>query len=169
MKYAFLMLVITCLFSCSSTTYYVVRHAEKGTVPAGSTMMANNPPLSEAGKERAEALKEILQTEKIGYIFSTNTIRTQSTAEPTRAYFNLQTATYNPMPDSIFISKLKGLKKNTLIVGHSNTVDDIANKLGGKINIPTDLAETSYDNLYILKKKGEKISFHAKKYGVATP
>jgi broad specificity phosphatase PhoE len=147
----------------------VVRHAEKGTVPAGSTMMANNPPLSEAGKLRAEALKGLLQSKKIGYIFSTNTIRTQSTAEPTRSYFNLQTITYNPMPDSTFISKLKGLKKNTLIVGHSNTVDDLANKLSGKINVPADLPETSFDNLYILKKKGNKINFYAKKYGVATP
>ena len=72
--------------------------------------------------------KEILKTKKIGYIFSTNTIRTRSTAEPVRAYFNLATEAYPPVPDSAFIARLKSLKKNTLIVGHSNTVDDIVNK-----------------------------------------
>jgi phosphohistidine phosphatase SixA len=169
MKICLLLLSFTVLLSCSSSRYYVVRHAEKGTVPAGSSMMANNPPLSEAGIQRAQTLKKLLQTKKIGYIFSTNTIRTQSTAEPTRSFFNLQTTTYNPMPDSTFITKLKALKKNTLIVGHSNTVDDIVNKLSGKINIPADLPETAFDNLYILKKKGKKILFYASKYGVATP
>jgi phosphohistidine phosphatase SixA len=153
--------------SCSQTIY-VVRHAEKALPEGTSTMMKNDPPLSEAGKERAEALKEVLKTEKIGAIFSTNMKRTLSTAEPTRAYFNLSVETYAPVPDSLFIHRLKTTRKNTLVVGHSNTVDDIVNRLCGATNIPGDLQDSDYDNLFVLKKKGKKIYFENRKYGKAS-
>ena len=164
MRFFLLFLFISLLSTACTRSYYIVRHAEK-VAAEGNTMASNNPPLTEAGKERAEALKEIMKTKKIGYIFSTNTNRTKLTAEPTRAYFNLETAFYSPQSDSVFIHKLKSLKKNTLIVGHSNTVDDIVNKLCGSIKIPADLKETEYDNLFVVKKKGRKMSLESKKYG----
>jgi broad specificity phosphatase PhoE len=61
-------------------------------------MMTNDPPLTEAGKQRAEDLKKTLKGKKIGYIFSTNTIRTRSTAEPLSVYLNLVIETYQPVP-----------------------------------------------------------------------
>lgn len=157
--------IILFVFASCRQTYYIVRHAEKETADVASTMMKNDPPLTEAGKQRAEDLKEILKTKKIGYIFSTNTIRTRSTAEPTRGYFNLVTETYTPLPDSAFISTLRSLKKNVLIVGHSNTVDDIVNKLCGQTKIPSDLPDTAYDNLFVITKKGKKWFFENRKYG----
>lgn len=168
MRILLISLTMLCITASCSHTIYVVRHAEKA-LPAGtSTMMKNDPPLSEAGKERAETLKDVLKTEKIRYIFATNTIRTQSTGEPTSAYFNLSIETYSPVPDSAFIYRLKTLKKNALVVGHSNTVDDIVNMLCGSPKIPGDLKETEYDNLFILKIKGKKISFENRKYGKAS-
>src|SRR5688572_21834558 len=157
-------LSLTLLLTACTRSFYIVRHAEKA-VADGNAMMSNDPPLTEAGKQRAEALKEVLKSRKVGYVFSTNTIRTKSTAEPVRAHFNLVTETYPPTPDTVFINRFKSLKKNTLIVGHSNTVDDIVNKLCGSIKIPGDLAETEYDNLFVVKKKGRKMSFETKKYG----
>ena len=155
---------LSLLLTACTRSFYIVRHAEKA-VADGNTMMSNDPPLTEAGKERAESLKETLKTKKIGYVFSTNTIRTKSTAEPVRAYYNLVTETYSPSPDTAFINRLRSLKKNSLIVGHSNTVDDIVNKLCGSIKIPGDLPETEYDNLFIVKKKGRKMSFENRNYG----
>lgn len=152
------------LASCSTQRYYIVRHAEKASVPAGTTMSSSNPPLTDAGKKRAEDLKEVLKTKKIGYVFSTNTIRTTATAEPTRAYFGLTTEIYPPVPDDAFINRLKALKKNTLIVGHSNTVDDIVNKLSG-IKQLSDLPETEYNHLFIIIKKGKKWKFESLYYG----
>ena len=102
--------------------------------------MSSDVPLTEKGKQRAEALKEILKDKKIAYVFSTNTIRTKSTAQPTADYFHLTTEIYGPRPDSAFISLLKSKKKNTLIVGHSNTVDDIVNMLCGEKKVAGDLA-----------------------------
>jgi hypothetical protein len=53
-------------------------------------------------------------------------------------------------------------------VGHSNTVDDIVNKLCGEIKVPADLPDTEYDNLYIITKKGNRYKFENKTYGTPT-
>ena len=127
--------------------------------------MSSDVPLTEKGKERAGTLKEILKNKKIAYVFSTNTIRTMSTAGPTADYFHITTEIYGPRPDSAFIGLLKSKKKNTLVVGHSNTVDDIVNMLCGEIKVPGDLPDTEYNNLFIVKKKGKRYLFYSQKYG----
>jgi phosphohistidine phosphatase SixA len=148
--------LIAVIFSSCSHSYYIVRHAEKATQEAN---MSSDVPLSDKGKERAEAIKDILKKKKIGYVFSTNTIRTKSTSQPTASYFNLATEIYGPRPDSAFISVIKSKKKSTLIVGHSNTVDDVVNMLCGEKKIPGDLPETEYNKLFIVKMKGKKLVF----------
>jgi phosphohistidine phosphatase SixA len=162
-------LLFSFIFTSCRQTFYIVRHAEKEVAGSSTTMMNNDPPLTEAGKQRAEALKEVLKKKKIGYIFSTHTIRTRSTAEPVRAYFNLVTETYQPVPDSAFISRLLSLKENVLLVGHSNTVDDLVNKLCGSVKISADLPDTAYDNLFVVTKKGNKLIFENRKYGKPSP
>ena len=147
---------ILLVFSSCSHTYYIVRHAEKAT--QGSNM-SSDVPLTDEGKERAKTIKEILKNKKIAYVFSTNTIRTKSTAQPTADYFHLTTEIYGPGLDSAFIILVKSKKKNTLIVGHSNTVDDIVNMLAGKKELTTDLPDTEYNRLFIVKIKGKKTRF----------
>ena len=158
--------------SCGSVKYYVVRHAEKETASAGTTMSTpNDPPLSAAGRVRAIELKEALRDKGITYIFSTNTIRTISTAHPLdelRGVTKIETYNTRDSLDQL-IQKLKGIKKgNSLIVGHSNTVDDIVNKLCGETKIPGDLPDSEYDNLYIITKKGNRMKFENKTYGTPT-
>ncbi|HZI53862.1 MAG TPA: histidine phosphatase family protein [Chitinophagaceae bacterium] len=169
MKYLFIALLLSIILASCSQTYYVVRHAEKETPQGMGTMMSNNPPLSENGRQRAEALKDSLKTKKIGYVFSTNTVRTLSTAEPVKDYFNLAIEIYEPVPNESLISRLLSLKKNALIVGHSNTVDDIVNKMCGSVKIPADLPDTAYDNLFVIRKKGKKMSFENRKFGNPSP
>jgi phosphohistidine phosphatase SixA len=152
------------LTACSQT-YYIVRHAEKATVEGNPNMTATDPPLTEKGKARAEALKEALKNEKIGHIFSTNTIRTRTTAEPLSQVLGLSIETYASRPDSAFIMQLKDLKKNVLVVGHSNTVDDIVNMLCGEQKVPGDLADSEYSNLFIVTIKGSQVMFENRKYG----
>lgn len=157
------------LFSCSNTIY-IVRHAEKAPVEAGATqMMASDPPLSDAGRIRAIALRDRLKGEGIRYIFSTNTKRTLSTAQPLNELrSNTRVEIYSSKKDSAdaFIEKLKLIKKgNVLVVGHSNTVDDLANKLCGTTVVPGDLKDSEYDNLFIIKRKGNSYVFKNDKYG----
>ena len=168
MKNNLLLILVVLLAASCTRKYYIVRHAEKAA-ESNVSMMSSDPPLSEKGQARAMALKESLKNAGIGYIFSTNTVRTKATAEPTRIFFDLQTQLYAPQPTDSFINNLKTLKKNVLIVGHSNTVDDIVNKLCGSVKIPNDLDESKYDNLYIIRKKGRKMTFENEKYGELTP
>lgn len=161
MKSILSLFLISLLASCTHT-YYVVRHAEKATPSQGTTMNTpNDPPLSATGLQRAEALKHVLSDKNIRYIFSTNTIRTRSTAQPISDLTGVNIQTYGPRPDTAFIQQLKKLRKNTLIVGHSNTIDDIANMLAGENKVEGDLPESVYDQLFIIRYKngGKKIEF----------
>lgn len=168
MKPVLPVLILSILLTACGRKYYIVRHAEKAQESTGSTMhTAGNPPLSGAGEQRAKDLAERLKQEKIQQIYSTNTTRTKQTATPTAEWFNLSIETYGKI-DSVFIQQLKSIKKNTLIVGHSNTVDDLVNKLTGK-SILTDLPDAAYDNIYILTKKGKRLTLVQSKYGQPSP
>lgn len=167
MKYLFVVLACA-LTGCVSNRYYIVRHAEKATVELESAqMMASNPPLSEAGKVRAFVLRDELKDKKIAHIFSTNTIRTMATAQPLSEHTGLPVRTYSSARDSIadFIARLRELEGNVLIVGHSNTVDDLVNRLTGRTDVAGDLPESEYDNIFIVSKRGKKWLFERKKYG----
>ena len=163
MKYLLLIFALV-MMACGSSSYYIVRHAEKAIITKDSVnMMAGNPPLSEAGKVRSFVLRNQLQHKHIRHIYSTNTLRTISTAEPLSQKKHIKTELYNNI-DSL-VKLIKSEKGNMLIVGHSNTVDDIVNKLSGKKDIPSDLKDSEYDNLFILKKKRGHFQFTRKKYG----
>ena len=172
MRLVYLPFLLFFVSSCTSVKYYVVRHAEKEVPSAGTVMSTpNDPPLSAAGKVRAIELGEELKDKNILFIFSTNTIRTISTAQPLNALRGATKIELYNTRDSLdfFIQKLKAIKKgNSLIVGHSNTVDDIVNKLCGEIKVPKDLPDSEYDNLYLVTKKGKKMKFENKTYGTST-
>ncbi len=164
-----ILLLSLVLFSCSNTIY-VVRHAEKASgIDMASMKPSTDPPLTIEGEERALALKQLLGSKNVKHIFSTNTLRTTSTAKPLKElYLGMPIQIYSSRPDSMntFIQRIKAIKKgDILIVGHSNTIDDIANKIAGSIVVPGDLNESIYDNLFILKRKGDKYIFTNGKYG----
>lgn len=160
------MLKLCCFFatflflSCKTTSYFVVRHAEKE--PA---TMSSDVPLSAEGKQRAEALKEVLLHKNIQSIYSTNYIRTKATAQPLAEVKNITIQIYDPA-DTGFVSRIKNTTTgNVLIVGHSNTVDDIVNRFMGTKVIAGDLPETQYGDLFVVKKKGKKYRFEKGHFG----
>jgi len=166
MRYKLILLpAIVFLISCKTTTYYIVRHAEKESAATmSSTTITSDVPLSTAGKQRAEALKERLQNQNIKHIFSTNFIRTRFTAQPLSDAIKIPVEMYDPK-DSQFVARLKTLNGNVVIVGHSNTVDDLVNALSGKKEINGDLPDSAYGDLYIIKKKGHRMSFERQHFG----
>ncbi|MBB1282896.1 histidine phosphatase family protein [Flavisolibacter sp. BT320] len=143
--------------SCKTTTYYVARHAEK---EGGGTMaMSADPPLSAEGQKQAIDLKNLLTNKNIKAVYSTNYARTIATAEPTRLLYGVTLKTYDPRKHDQLIQELKNISDgNVLVVGHSNTVDDIVNGMMGTSEL-TDLPDTEYGSLFIVKKKGNKFSF----------
>jgi 2,3-bisphosphoglycerate-dependent phosphoglycerate mutase len=147
-----IIITVVFLLSCKTTTYYISRHAEKS-----GTNMTANPPLSAEGEKQALDLRAYLTGKGIKSIYSTNFIRTRSTAEPTSVAINVPIQVYTQVNDLVDTLKATG-KGNVLIVGHSNTVDDIVNRFTG-VGTMTDLADSEYGNLFIVKKKRSKYSF----------
>ena len=163
--------VIICLMaalgSCSQKVY-VVRHAEKAVSGSQTEMVidASNPPLSEAGEQRALDLRKLLGRKNIKYIYSTKYERNMATARPLAEARNITIRQYDPSPNEIgsLQSSIEEIEDgNVLIVGHSNTVDDIVNTFTNGKSL-TDLAETEYDNLFILKRKKGKWVYTRKRY-----
>ena len=72
MKNLLFFIIIPVFFLSCTRTVYIVRHAEK--IASGDSlakMMANDPPLSEAGKVRAIVLRDELKNKHIAHIYST--------------------------------------------------------------------------------------------------
>ncbi|HEX4962155.1 MAG TPA: phosphoglycerate mutase family protein [Thermoanaerobaculia bacterium] len=149
---------------------YLVRHAEKVDDWPAARDLDPFRPLSCTGAVRAEALAARLKGEGIAAIYTSRTTRTMATGEP------LAKATGSPLlPDDVstkpeemagFLTTLRqkhAADKAVLIVGHSNTVPELLQKLGatpecfGRLGIkPGSLLTDAYDGLWRidLKKQG---------------
>jgi 2,3-bisphosphoglycerate-dependent phosphoglycerate mutase len=153
-------LILLIFLSSCTTTYYIVRHGEK----EAATSMSSDVKLSAAGEERAEALKQVLKNKHIQYVYSTNTARTKGTVRPLAETLGVDLETYDPR-DSTFIDRVKKRGKgNAIIVGHSNTVDDIVNGFFGK-HLLSDLPDNAYGDLFIIKRKGKHYTFSKSHFG----
>ena len=166
------------------TTIYLVRHAEKGS--------GDNPALTLAGQQRALDLKTLLRSADLEAVYSSEFCRTAQTAQPTAQdqSLNLSILTYagsqanfavcdpgiqvpTQVPDAStghattvathILANHKG--KEVLLVGHSNTVPEIATALGAGSLCP-DLApfdangdchipSTQFDNFFIVTVYGK--------------
>ena len=158
-----LLFAVVVIASCKSTTYYISRHAER----AGT--MSSDPSLTPEGEKQALDLRDYLRGKNIKGVYSTNFARTKATAKPTSELYNLPVNLYNPAHANTMIDSLKATNKNNiLIVGHSNTVDDMVNRFMGA-NTMTDLPETEYGSLFIVKKKGGSYTFEKIKVLQTTP
>lgn len=110
------------LSSCSTTTVYIVRHGEK-------VSDTDSTDLSPAGKQRALALADTLARRGIDSIFSTSYRRTRQTAQPLADRLNLPIVSYQKTAD--IVNRVGAMRNKTaLVVGHSNTILDIAKGLG---------------------------------------
>jgi broad specificity phosphatase PhoE len=127
------------------TTFYLVRHAEKVTTDPSN----KDPLLTENGQKRATDLAKKLKKKKITAIYSTDFQRTKLTAKPLSDKLKIDTKIYNAKLLKEFTSSV--LKENTggniLIVGHSNTVLETIEALGGKRPF-TEITEQDYDYFF---------------------
>ena len=145
-----------------ATKIWIVRHAEKQTIDPKNA----NPALNAEGEKRALALAEYLQKEKIDYIFSTDYIRTKQTAALLAQQKGLEIETYSTKNHAALVQKIKSFAqgKNSLIVGHSNTVLEILELLGGQPPVKS-LTDDDYDFLFKLSLKGDKVKVKTGRFG----
>jgi phosphohistidine phosphatase SixA len=121
------------------TKIFIVRHADR--LPADD--------LSPAGVVRANELRRVLGQAKIDSIFSTDFTRTKKTAKPLALLMGLPTIIYSNAPAVInrILTNSKG--KRVVVVGHSDTVDDLIQACGciPPPAITPNIPETQFDNL----------------------
>ena len=145
--------------NAQTTKYIIVRHAEKDTTLADAKMMASDPPLNSIGETRALSLVDKFKAHKINQIYSTNYIRTKTTAAPIANAQNLNIAIYDPRKLDSFATQLLSSEhtgKTILIVGHSNTSPKLVNLLIKKDQFK-DLDESIYDSYWIVTSKNGKL------------
>jgi 2,3-bisphosphoglycerate-dependent phosphoglycerate mutase len=126
------------------TTVILVRHAEKGTDDP------KDPELSEAGKQRAQQLVQVLKETKVDAIYTTSYKRTRNTVAPLAEAKGLSVNTYDPSKLEELDQLLQKFAGGTIVVaGHSNTVPGFANYLTGKTEFQ-NFDDSDYDNLLIV-------------------
>ncbi len=131
------------------TTVIVVRHAERAAVEG------RDPPLSEAGEQRARALVEAVGDAGVKAIYATQFQRTQQTARPLAEHLGVPLTIFEATGDARahaaalareVLSKHAG--EVVVVVGHSNTVPAIVQALGGT-EVP-EIPDSEYHNLFVV-------------------
>lgn len=133
--------------SAPPTVVLLVRHAEKAAQPAA------NPPLTEAGAARAQALAGVARDAGVTAIITTQYERTRKTAEPTASALRVtpEVVDAGPLPQhakAVADQILKHAGGTVLVVGHSNTIPAIVGALGAPQ--PKDLCDSEYDQLFVV-------------------
>jgi broad specificity phosphatase PhoE len=150
--FSFLLILSACTAQNSPKTIYIVRHAEK-------QLEGNDPELAYVGEVRAKKLAQILEKEAIKRVLSTDYNRTRNTAQPTAAAAGLTLEVYDPKNQETLVADLRASEGNVLVVGHSNTVSQLANAFVDEGEKFADLTDLEYDFIYIvtLEKNGAKV------------
>ena len=126
-----------------SVTVVMVRHAE--TAPGGE-----DPPLSEAGRDRAQVLARMLAVSDIEAIYTSEARRTRETAAP----FAEQTGIEPVVRPAAEVEELARILlgqhqgETVLVVGHSNTLPRLADALGEPI---PEIDHADHGNIVILR------------------
>jgi len=118
--------------------FVLVRHAEKATDDP------DNPSLDAAGHARAQALAAELRDVPLAAIYATEYRRTQQTAEPAARQHRLPVTAYFAKASAAQNAerwRRQHTRGTVLIVGHSNTVPDLAAALCGCTIAPMDDGE----------------------------
>lgn len=137
------------------TTVFLIRHAERADEPR------QDPPLTEKGVARSEALARLLSTAGIKAIYTSQFARTKLTAEPlakqlgvTSTAISLKSSPSNPRAIAEESTKetvdkiLSHAGGSVLVIGHSNSIPDVIKMLGGDV-VPT-IDEKKFDDLFVV-------------------
>lgn len=153
----FLLILGACTSQNQPKTIYIVRHAEK-------QLEGNDPELAYVGGVRAQKLAQILEGQEIEHVFSTDYKRTRLTATPTAEAAGLAIQSYDPKNHDALVEQLRSLEGNALVVGHSNTVSQLANYFVGESPKFEDLTDLEYDYIYVVTLESNSSSVIRKVY-----
>jgi broad specificity phosphatase PhoE len=129
--------------------YYLVRHAEKDSVPA------DNPALTEKGMKRATLLADILRATRVDAIYSTFYTRTLFTVDSLADIKAMSILPYDAKKLRELIDDIQAdeSQKAVVIVGHSNNIPSLTNSLAGKEIFNKNFDDEEYNNFIIVVEK----------------
>ncbi|MEM7358450.1 MAG: phosphoglycerate mutase family protein [Pseudomonadota bacterium] len=125
------------------TTVYLIRHTEK------ELNSGKDPKLTEQGHYRAKNWAKIFSDTRLDAVYSTDTIRTRSTAQPIADAQGREVTLYQAFGVDFAEFVQQHQHQAVLVVGHSNTIPAFANGLIGKEKY-SELDESNYDTLFIV-------------------
>ena len=135
------------------TVVYLVRHAEKASQPAA------DPPLTAAGRTRTLALAARMAQAHPVAVIHTQFLRTRQTAQPTVTSLHIPAIliarAVDPVPNAqAVVAKIRQQfnGQTTLVVGHSDTVPAIIQRLG--ISRPPTISESQFNRLFKVTTTG---------------
>jgi phosphohistidine phosphatase SixA len=138
---------------------FLVRHAEKDALS-----MEKDSRLTEEGYIRAAELARTLADSEIGYVHSSDFIRTRNTAAPVADLFGLEMELYDTSDLHDLADTILARGGRHLVVGHSNTTPALVEILGGRPGVPI-VEATEYDRLYILTITSDEVNTVLLRYG----
>jgi broad specificity phosphatase PhoE len=127
----------------STTTIFLVRHAEKDTLVVGA-----DPPLSAKGILRAQELARVLGDVPLSAIYVTPYQRNRQTAQPLATHLGDSLTVITSIDSTVAALRTKHYGQSVLAVGHSNTVPQIIEQLSGQKIAP--FTEGDWDRLYVI-------------------
>jgi imidazolonepropionase-like amidohydrolase/phosphohistidine phosphatase SixA len=134
----------------ASQSLYVMRHLQRGE--------GSDPPLSEEGLRNAGRLHAVLAQDPPAAIYVSRTRRAQETVAALAKALGLTPKLYDPGNPQALIDVVARETGTVLIVGHSNTVPDIVQRLGG--TAPAPLGEADFGDIWHVvpsEKRTERI------------
>ncbi|MDQ0636662.1 broad specificity phosphatase PhoE [Pedobacter sp. W3I1] len=160
MKKVLLLIAVLFLFQsvkAQTTNVWIVRHAEKDK----SNPQDTNPDLSDEGRVRAGDLATYLKKVKFDAAFATPTKRAHQTLDSLVIPKVIDYKDIKSLVDSI---KTNYVGKTVIVAGHSNTVLEIIEALGGK-KPKEELTDDDYDYIFELAVKEDKARVKMEQYG----
>lgn len=135
----------TALMTC---TLYLVRHAEKQQTPGDK-----DPPLTDAGRRRAEALATRLASEPVSALYASGYRRTQLTLQPLATALALPITRYEASASGVFLQALlsRPCSGAMVIAGHSNTLPELL-RAAGIAEPASEFDERRYGELFIVER-----------------
>jgi broad specificity phosphatase PhoE len=123
-------------------TFVLVRHAERSTSDGDTS-------LSEAGRDRAQALAHLLRDVNFQAIYVSQMIRTKETAAPIAHLKGLEPQSIATTEMDRLMEKLRNAPAGAavLVVHHSGTIPQIVQKLGASTSA---IREEEFDRLLVV-------------------
>ncbi len=155
MRYKLIGIILIILFSFAALpaahaqkVVYLIRHAEQA-------LDIEDPPLTEAGYQRAKAWAGILRDAEIKVVYTSKKRRTKQTGEPIAQAFNIPLETMPRRDVAGLVDRLRTRHADdaVLIISHTRTIPKLVKELGHSEE--GTIERDDYDNLFIIVPQSE--------------